>query len=292
MVVIVALLIFAAVESARRGLGQVRAGRAIALAGTVTISSAEPAPFSRTYLRRMAPSNLGELASRNRTGLLAAAIGLLGAVGGLQLVGPLGIAAGVAVGAALPRILRGRQIRKREVELERQLADVAESTAMAVRSGYSISQALAFAAEEAMAPMSGILHRFIQEQDLGTPFEDALRQFADDLGTPDARLFVLIVSIHARSGGNLGVALDEVAGTIRHRIAVRRELRALSAQGRISGSILGALPIAFFLVLAATSHRELAPVYRSPVGIAMITSGLLMEGLAFLWIRRLLRVET
>jgi len=82
-----------------------------------------------------------------------------------------------------------------------------------------------------------------------------------------------------------------VAATIRHRIAVRRELRALSAQGRISGSILGALPIAFFLVLAATSHHDLAPVYRSPAGIAMISSGLLMEGLAFLWIRRLLRVE-
>jgi tight adherence protein B len=86
-------------------------------------------------------------------------------------------------------------------------------------------------------------------------------------------------------------AVEEVAGTIRHRIAVRRELRALSAQGRISGSILGALPIAFFLVLAVTSHQELAPVYRSPAGIAMISSGLVMEALAFVWIRRLLRVE-
>jgi tight adherence protein B len=290
MVVIVALLILAAVESGRRGLGRVRAGRAIAQAGTAAISSAEPATSAR-FPRRVALPTFGEPAARNRFGLLGAGIGLLGAAAGLQLVGLLGIAAGVAVGATLPHLLRARQIRKREVELERQLADVAESTAMAVRSGYSIAQALAFAAEEATAPMSGILLRFIQEKDLGTPFEDALRQFADDLGTSDARLFALIVSIHARSGGNLAVALDEVAGTIRHRIAVRRELRALSAQGRISGSILGALPIAFFLVLAATSHSELAPVYRSPVGIAMITSGLLMEGLAFVWIRRLLRVE-
>jgi tight adherence protein B len=291
MVIILSLLILGAVESVRRGVARVRAGRALALAGMPSISCEEPAPASRSDRRQIARWTFGDLPARQKTWVFAAGIGLLGAAGGLQILGPLGLAAG-ALGAALPRVLRRREIRKREVALERQLADVAESMAMAVRSGYSIAQALTFAADEAVAPMSGILLRFIQEQDLGTPFEDALRRFADELGTPDARLFVLIVSIHARSGGNLAAALDEVAGTIRHRIAVRRELRALSAQGRISGSILGALPIAFFLVLAATSHRELAPVYRSPAGIAMITSGLLMEGLAFAWIRRLLRVET
>jgi len=59
----------------------------------------------------------------------------------------------------------------------------------------------------------------------------------------------------------------------------------------VSGAILGALPIAFFLVLAATSRRQLGPIYRSVPGIAMVTGGLVMEGLAYLWIRRLLRIE-
>jgi tight adherence protein B len=195
------------------------------------------------------------------------------------------------VGAMLPRTLNERRAGQLKLELEKQLAEVAESAAMAVRSGLSIVQATEFAAEEAITPMAEVMSRFIQDQRLGTPFEEALNGFADEIGSPDAKLFALVVAIHARSGGNLAGALDEVSSTIRHRIAVRRELRALSAQGRISGSVLGALPIAFFLVLAATSQHDLAPVYRSSLGIAMISVGLVMEGLAFVWIRRLLRVE-
>src|SRR5262249_49322976 len=128
-------------------------------------------------------------------------------------------------------------------------------------------------------------------QRVAVPFEDALEHFGRALGSEDARLFTLIVRIHSKSGGNLAAALEEVASTIRHRISVRRELRAFTAQGRVSGAILGSLPIGFFGVLALTSRRELAPVYRSAAGIAMIATGLVMEALAFIWIRRLLRVE-
>ena len=65
----------------------------------------------------------------------------------------------------------------------------------------------------------------------------------------------------------------------------------MTAQGRISGAILGTLPIGFFVLLALTSGNDLASVYRSPAGTAMVVVGLLMEGLAYLWIRRLLQVE-
>jgi tight adherence protein B len=223
--------------------------------------------------------------------LLAAGASLLAGVFGLALVGPIGLVAGVAFGWLVPSAIEKKKKARIERDLESQLAEVAESTAMAIRSGFSIVQALEFAADEVTPPMSAILARFVGARRLGEAFDRGLQRFADELGTADARLFALVVAIHARSGGNLAGAVEEVAGTIRHRIAVRRELRALSAQGRISGSILGALPIAFFFVLAATSHQELGPVYRSPAGIAMITSGLLMEAMAFVWIRRLLRVE-
>lgn len=104
-------------------------------------------------------------------------------------------------------------------------------------------------------------------------------------------MFVLVIGIQARTGGNLAAALEEVATTIHHRLAVRRELHALSAQGRMSGTILGLLPIAFFVVLGVTSRDQLEPVYRSTAGMALIVSGLAMQGLAYLWIRHLLRVE-
>ncbi len=170
-------------------------------------------------------------------------------------------------------------------------AMVVETTALAVRSGLSIAQALEFASEEIGSPMREFMRRLIAERAVGAPLDDALGRFGEALDSDDARLFVLILSIHLKTGGNVAGALEEVAATVEHRVLVRRELRALTAQGRISGAILGALPIGFFLVLATTSQRELAPVYRSTAGIFMLVTGLLLEGLAYLWIRRLLRVH-
>jgi tight adherence protein B len=215
---------------------------------------------------------------------------LLGAIA-FRMVGPVGLLLGVVAGLGLARLRSRRQARGRAVALERQLGEVAETVGLALRSGLSVSQALEFASAEVDEPMAELLCRFADERRLGIRFDQALDRLAETLGTEDARLFALVVGIHARSGGDLAGALEEVTESIRHRIAVRTELRALSTQGRVSGAIMGSLPIAFFAVLATTSRRQLAPVYRSSAGIAMLSAGLTMEGLAYLWIRRLLRIE-
>jgi len=210
---------------------------------------------------------------------------------GFKLAGPLALLAAGAAGAAAPRIWAKRSDRRRSEALEVQLVELVEAAALAVRTGLSIGRAIEFAAAEAADPIAPLVQEVVRRQRLGSSFEDALDHFGETLGTDDGRLFVLVVGIHGRSGGDLAGALDDVTATIRRRIAVRRELRALSAQGRISGAVLGSLPIAFFLVLAGTSHRELAPVYRSAAGIGMVGAGMAMQGLAYVWIRRILRVE-
>jgi tight adherence protein B len=216
---------------------------------------------------------------------------LVGASIGLRLAGPPGLAVGCVAGFVVRALVRRRGLRRRAQLIERQLAEAVEAAALAVRSGLSIAQALEFAGEEAEAPMEGLLHGLLAEGRVGVPLEEALERFAERVGTDDGRLFVLMLGIHMRSGGNLSGALEQIGSIIRNRVAVRRELRALTAQGRISGTILGSLPIAFFLVLAATAQRDLAPVFRSPAGIAMVGGGLVLEALAYLWIRRLLRVQ-
>ena len=207
----------------------------------------------------------------------------------LKLAAIPGLLVGCLAGT-FPLYLERRRRRRIAEAVERQLADVAEGAAVALRGGLSVSQAISFVAVDIGQPMAERLRRLTDEQRLGTSFEVALGRFADGLGTEDAALFSLVVSIHTRSGGNLAGALDGVASTIRHRIGVRRELQALSAQGRISGAVLGSLPIGFFLLVAATSHHQLAPVYGSTAGIAMVSVGLAMELLAFVWIRRLLDI--
>jgi tight adherence protein B len=230
---------------------------------------------------------------RRRAGGLLLRVGAVagGVVLGLRLMGPVGVAAGAASGWAVPGLVERRRQARREESLERQLADVVETVAAAVRSGMSIAQAVEFAAAEAPPPIRELLHRVVSERQVGASIERALGAFAEAIGTDDGRLFVLILTIHQRSGGNVAGALEEVSSTVRHRVAVRRELRALTAQGRVSGAVLGALPIGFFLVLATTSGGELGPIYRSAAGIGMVGAGLVLEGLAYLWIRRLLRVE-
>ena len=210
---------------------------------------------------------------------------------GLRVAGLPGLLAGPVAGAVLARARRRRRSHQRRDALERQLAEFVESAALAVRTGYSVIQAIEFAASEAEEPMAEFALLMAEERRVGVPFDDALEHFGNALSSEDARLFTLIVRIHSKSGGNLAGALEEVGATIRHRISVRRELRAFTAQGRVSGAILGSLPIGFFVVLALTSRRELAPVYRSSTGITMMAAGLAMEALAFVWIRRLLQVE-
>jgi len=223
--------------------------------------------------------------------IVRGAAAVAGAYLGLQVAGPAGVVGGAMAGWIIPKSLDRRRVRRRQELLERQLSDLVETSAGAVRSGLSIAQALEFAAAEAAHPMRGLMEEFMAERAMGTSLEDGLDRFADAVGTDEARMFVLILSIHVKSGGNLAAPLQEVASTIHHRMAVRRELRALTAQGRVSGAILGGLPIAFFLVLSATSRRELGPIYRSAAGVAMLATGLGLEGLAYLWIRRLMRVR-
>jgi tight adherence protein B len=214
-----------------------------------------------------------------------------GAALGWLVAGPMGAVIGVAAGAGGKLARRNKKRSSLSELLEGQLADLAESVSLGLRSGLSVVQALEFSRREASLPIRAHLDRFLDQQRLGVPFDSALERLGEEVDTDDARFLVLVTGIHARSGGDLAGALDEVGRTIRHRIAVRRELRAASAQGRISGVIMGSLPIAFFLFLSITSRSKLGPVLRSGAGMAMVGGGLVLEGLAYVWIRRLLRVE-
>jgi len=217
-------------------------------------------------------------------GLVCAALGFL-------LAGLPGAIAGGVVGAMAPRSVARRRAARAASTVDRQIGEFAEGVASAVRGGMSISQAVEFAAEEAEPPLRPATSAMLGSRRMGTPLTDALAGFADAVGTDETRLLALVLGVHHRSGGNVADALDEITSTIRHRLDLRRELRAITAQGRISGTILGVLPLAFFLVLSVTSRGELEPVVRSPAGAVLVSAGLALEALAYLWIRRLLRVE-
>jgi len=100
-----------------------------------------------------------------------------------------------------------------------------------------------------------------------------------------------ILQLHRRTGGDLPRVLDQLAATLRQRADAARELRGYTAQARLSGTILGGLPIGFFLFLSLTSRNDIAAAYQTPIGAGAIVLGLLLECAAFVWIRSLLRVD-
>lgn len=282
----VAALVLLALLLAGRGWTAAGRDRTLGVLGALDqTSSGRKGPARRSRLRE------AFLGGRLRRAASAVTLAMVGSPMGFLLAGPPGLLVFGIVGAVLPLALGRRSERRRVESLDQQLSETTESLSLALRSGLSVRQAVEHAATEAESPMAEILGRVVEEQRLGIPLEEALDRFASAVGTDDARMLVLIVGMHARSGGDLAEALNEVVATMRHRLAVRRELRGLTAQGRLSGVILGSVPIGFFLFLAVTSRAELAPVYRSTAGTALVGAGLLLEGLAFLWIRRLLRIE-
>lgn len=249
------------------------------------------APSRSSPRRRRRRLRIGGAAGGVGGWLALAAVSALSSGFGYRVAavpGSLGLG---AVGAWSWLTLRRRKADGRAEALESQMADLVDSWALGIRSGLSIRQALELAAHETLQPLSELVDELLAAERVGIPFDLALHRFEETVGTEDARLLVLVIGVHLRSGGNLARALDEVASTIRYRVSSRRELRALTAQGRISGAILGALPLVFFLFLSVTSQPELREVYRSRAGATMVAGGMSLEALAYLWIRRLLTVR-
>jgi tight adherence protein B len=215
---------------------------------------------------------------------------LVGAVGGWLLGGVITAGLGALVTLVGSRTLRRRGAARIAAALDEELADAVRSLAAGMRAGLSVPQAIAYAAREAEPPLADGLARIVDRVEVGGELEDALGRWADRIGTDDARLVVGVLALHRRSGGDLPRVLDQVAATLRERSSAAREVRALTAQARLSGAILGLLPIAFFAFLWLTSRADIEGAFASPIGVGAVVVGLVLEGIAFLWIRSLLEV--
>jgi tight adherence protein B len=207
---------------------------------------------------------------------------------GMLLGGPPLALCGAMAGAAAPAVLARRKRAKRMELVEEQLADAVGATASALRSGLSLSQSIRFAAEEGEPPVSESMLRIAEREALGVPLEDSLERWAVEERLPDVRLVSRVLQLHQRVGGDSPVVLDQVARTLRLRRAAGRDLRSLTAQARLSGTVLGMLPVGFFAFMSVVSRHDVQTAYRSPAGMASIVAGLVLDAGAFLWIRKLL----
>ena len=177
---------------------------------------------------------------------------------------PIAILVGILVGFFLPRFWLGRRKNGRLSSFNKQLPDTIMLIANALRAGSSFLQAIELVVREARPPISIEFGRVIREVNLGLPFESALENMVRRVRSDDLELMATAISIQHTVGGNLAEILDSIAFTIRERIRIKGEIRTLTAQQRLSGYVVGFLPIALaaFLFIAAPGFMK--PMFANP----------------------------
>jgi tight adherence protein B len=227
-------------------------------------------------------------------GTIVAASGLLGLVafyaidrlsGWFVLGLPAAVAAGLVPFMVLNR-LRTMRIRK----LEEQFPEALDLISRALRAGHAFTTGLEMAAKEMPSPAGGEFQLLYDQQNYGMSITDALKVFAERIPLLDARFFVTAVLIQRESGGNLAEVLDNLAGVIRERFRVKRQMRVASAHGRITGWVLVCLPpvLGIALMSANREHREL--MLGETLGLQMIAGAAVLQGIGTLIIRKIINI--
>lgn len=200
---------------------------------------------------------------------------------GLGLVVALAVAGGPALVLAARR---GRAVQ----ELETALPDALDAVARSLRSGAVLRDAIA---EAAGAGRLGVeLRRVVDDADRGVPLVVAVDSWAGWIPAPGVRLTAAALALAAEGGGAAARAVDGVAATLRANQAVAHEVRAQSSQARTSGLVIALAPLAFGLLAAGLDGRTAEFLLRTPVGVACLAAGLLLDGLGAWWMHRITAV--
>ena len=206
---------------------------------------------------------------------------------GLPLVA--GVAAFLA--AWLPIMFVRFKRSRRMLKFEEQFPEAIDLLARALRAGHALTTGLSMVAEELPDPIGPEFKLLFDQQNFGLPLPQALKAFAERIPTIDARFFVTAVLTQREAGGNLSEVLDNLASIIRDRFKVKRQVRVISAHGRITGWILSALPTTLALFFAATSPEKYASFYRDPFGLQLILGALLLQLVGVFVIRKIVQIE-
>jgi tight adherence protein B len=199
---------------------------------------------------------------------------------------------GAFIGFFIPRIVVGRRISKRLIEFENQLPDTLSLWVNALRSGYSVLQAMEAISRDAPEPTKTEFKRVVQEVQLGIDMEDAFLHMLERVESEDLDLVVTAVNIQREVGGNLSEILEVISTTIRERIKLKGEIRVLTSQGRITGYLISGLPIALAMLLNVMNPGFISPMFENRLcGWPMLGLGLALIGIGTAVIQKIVDIE-
>ena len=202
----------------------------------------------------------------------------------------LALGAGAALGMLPLWYVRGKA-RRRVNSFEEQFPDCLEFVSRSMRAGHAFSVAIEMAHREFSDPLSGELRRAFEEQNLGQPLEIVLRKLSQRVPSMDVQFFVSAVLLQKRTGGNLAELLDKLANLIRERFKLRARIRAVSAQGIMSGRILSAIPAGVMAIMFVVNPQYARFFIDDPMGHELLAFGLGLQFVGYMIIKKIVNFE-
>jgi tight adherence protein B len=198
---------------------------------------------------------------------------------------------GAIAGFILPRWWIGRKRRARINAFNEGLLDMLTTVIGSLRAGFSFSQALKTVVDESEGPVREEAEIVLKEMQYGTSMEDALTEWKERMPSEDLDLMIQAILIQRQIGGNLAVILETIVQTIRDRSRIQRQVTTLTAQGRLSGTVIGLLPFALGLALYMIDSSYIGSLFTHPLGIGMVVAGLVSGVIGFIFIRKITTIE-
>jgi tight adherence protein B len=202
----------------------------------------------------------------------------------------LGIMAGALTGA-VPLLVVRRMARRRSALFSDQLPDALDLMRAALQAGHGLMAAMSVVAEEFPDPVAQEFRDVTEEVRLGRPLREALDSLAERVGNPDLALLEVGILIAQEIGGNLAEVLDKISHTIRERFEIERDIKVLTAQGRLSSSLITALPFLVGGAMMILNPDYLAPILQTKMGWYMLTYAAVSLLAGHFMIRRIVRIE-
>lgn len=222
--------------------------------------------------------------------LFVLALAGFGLLAGLVFAPLWALVAAPVLGAA-PFALLAMRGQERARQIGQALPDALNSTANALRSGFSLLQALEATARQTPGALGQELDRLLSEARVGVPIDEALDNMSQRARSADLELVVTAIQIQRQIGGNLAEVLDRIQGTIRDRVRLQGEVRALTAQGRLSSLIVGLMPVGLLAIMLALSPTFVMPLFTTSAGHVFLVAAGVLEIIGFVLLRRIVKIE-
>ncbi len=201
------------------------------------------------------------------------------------------VVVGLVVGTLYPKLWVKRKRVQRIKKFNDGLADTITSIVSSLRAGFSFLQALKAVEEESDSPIKEEFALVLKEMQYGTSLEEALKHLNDRMPSQDLEILIQAVLIQRQVGGNLATVLSSIVNTIRERNKIQRQVRTLTAQGKMSGVVIGTLPFALGGIIYVISPDYMGTLIHNPIGLVLLGVACVSGIIGFLLIQKLTTIE-